>query len=38
MRHIAKRYADALGLPTGASAKRSIAGMPGAIWCSTAFI
>jgi hypothetical protein len=32
------RLADDLGLPTGASAKRSITGMPGAIWCSTAFI
>jgi hypothetical protein len=31
------RIADALGLPTGASANKSIAGMPGAIWCSTAF-
>ena len=30
--------ADVLGLPTGASAKRSIMGMLGAIWCSTAFI
>ena len=26
-----------LGLPTGASANKSIASMPGATWCSTAF-
>jgi hypothetical protein len=35
---LAAAQADAFGLPTGASAKMSTAGMPGAIWCSTAFI